>query len=152
MEHPITADRLFKIASETTTEDTVSWDRQAVILDLAIGYLDTELELLNRYRKIFDRASAAPLRWTSNRIDLIELIYRLQELHCIDDGEIAINELFAFFGSLFGLELKDSLCYNTYSDMKHRKSESRTYFPDKMCKHLNLRMQQDDDREWERRR
>lgn len=89
--------------------------------------------------------------WTGTLIELVELIYGLQEMGCINDGETAINELTGYFGRLFGIEIKDILCYNTYANIKHRKSESRTYFLDKMSERLNLRMQRDEAKEQMRR-
>ena len=91
------------------------------------------------------------LKWTGSLVELVELVYGLQEMGCINDGCSDIKELTAYFGSLFGLEVKDSHCYNAYSDMKRRKSESRTYFLDKLRERLNLRMQRDDAREMQRR-
>lgn len=91
------------------------------------------------------------LKWTGSLVELVELVYGLQEMGCINDGCSDIKELTAYFGSLFGLEIKDSHCYNAYSDMKRRKSESRTYFLDKLRERLNLRMQRDDAREMQRR-
>lgn len=42
------------------------------------------------------------------------------------------------------MEIKDRHCYGAYLDMKRRKNESRTYFLDKLCERLNLRMKRDD--------
>lgn len=92
-----------------------------------------------------------PFRWTGSLVELIEVIYALDEMGCINDGQNDIKELTAFFGSRLGLEIKDSHCYNAYTDMKRRKSESRTYFLDKMRERLNLRMQRDDAKERARR-
>lgn len=94
---------------------------------------------------------SAPFRWTGSLVELVEIIYALNEIGCINDGCSDIKELTAYFGSLLGLEIKDSYCYNAYSDMKRRKSESRTYFLDKLRERLNLRMQRDDAREQMRR-
>lgn len=121
-------------------------------LDIAIGYINTELELLRRYDRIRDLHTKTPHRWTGTIVELVELIYGLQELYCIDDGEAPINELIAFFNSSFGLEVKESHCYNAYADMKRRKNDSRTYFLDKMRERLNLRIQRDEEKERERRR
>lgn len=92
-----------------------------------------------------------PFRWTGSLVELIEIIYALDEMGCINDGETAISELTVYFGRLLGLEIKDSHCYNAYSDMKRRKSDSRTYFLDKLRERLNLRMQRDDAKEMQRR-
>ena len=90
-------------------------------------------------------------RWTGSLVELVEIIYASDEMRCINDGENAINELTTFFGNLFGLEIKDNICYNAYADMKRRKNDSRTYFLDKLSQRLNLRMQRDDERERMRR-
>lgn len=92
-----------------------------------------------------------PFRWTGTLIELVELIYGLQEIGCINDGEASINELTGYLGKLLGVEIKDILCYNTYANIKHRKNESCTYFLDKMRERLNLRMQRDDAKEQARK-
>ena len=50
-------------------------------------------------------------------------------------------------GELSGIEIKDILCYNTYTNMKHRKNESHTFFLDNMRERLNMQMQRDDKNE-----
>lgn len=116
------------------------------LLKIAIGYIDTELDLLARYGNR-NTPHETRFRWTGNLVELVEVIYALDELHCINDGELSINELFMFFGRSFGMDMKESYCYNAYADMKRRKNDSRTYFLDKMRERLNLRMQRDDEKE-----
>lgn len=98
-----------------------------------------------------DSQPTSSFRWTGSLVELIEIIYALDELGCINDGQNNIKELAAFFGSLLGLEIKDRHCYDAYLDMKRRKNESRTYFLDKLSERLNLRMQRDDAKENARR-
>ena len=63
------------------------------------GYIDTELEMLNRYGDTYPSKSLANKRhWTGTVVELIELIYALHEMKRIDDGKIAMNELAGFFG------------------------------------------------------
>lgn len=88
-------------------------------------------------------------KWTGNAIELVEIVYGLNEMGCLNDGITPIHELAAFMGTLFGVDVRD--CYSAYTDMKRRKNESRTYFLDKMRERLNKRMQQDDEREWKRK-
>lgn len=97
-------------------------------------------------------ADAPPMRWTGSTVDLIELLYGLDTLECINGGEIGMGELLAFFSRIFGLDIKDSQCYNTYAAIKGRKNDSRTYFFDKVSEKLNLRMKQDEERERMRKR
>lgn len=122
-------------------------------LDIAIGYINTELELLRRFDRVQEKTcTETPNRWTGTLVELVELICGLQEAYCIDDDRSDIKDLTAFFGGFFGMEIKVRNCYDTYLEMKHRKNESRTYFLDKLCERLNLWMQRDDEREVKRER
>ena len=94
-------------------------------------------------------ADAPPMRWTGKASDLVEILYGMAEMGCINDGKITVGELAAFFYSLFNGEAKD--CYRIYSDLKLRKNDSRTYFLDKMQEKLNRRMDMDEERERTRR-
>lgn len=133
-------------------EEVATNKTQGRFLDIALGYINTELDLLRRYGNEQEAIAPKTLhRWTGTLVEMVELIYGLQEMHCIDDGDTPINELFAFFGSQFGLEIKVRNCYDTYLDIKRRKNDSRTYFLDKMRERLNLRMQRDDEKERIRR-
>lgn len=88
-------------------------------------------------------------QWTGSTIELVELVYALDEMKSINNGEAPIHELAAFMGILFEIDVRD--CYSTYTDMKRRKNKSRTYFLDKMQEKLNKRMEQDDERERKRK-
>lgn len=82
--------------------------------------------------------------WTGSAIELVEMAYGLNEMGCINNGEVPIHELAAFIGTLLNIDVRD--CYSAYTDMKRRKNDSRTYFLDKMRERLNKRMEQDDDK------
>jgi len=92
-----------------------------------------------------NRNNVLPYRWTGSTVELVELIYGLVEMRCINNGETPITELTSFISSQFGMEIKD--CYSAYVDMKRRKNDSRTYYIDKMRERLNRRMELDDERE-----
>lgn len=93
--------------------------------------------------------SVPTLKWTGNAIDLVEMIYGISEMGCINDGEIPLKELAPVLYSFFGVNSKD--CYRFYTDIKRRKNDSRTYFLDRMQKKLNEKMQRDDELERMRR-
>lgn len=88
-------------------------------------------------------------QWTGTVVQLAELIYALDEVKCINNGNTAINDLSTLFGTLFNMDLRES--YGTYTDMKKRKNDSRTYFLDEMQQKLNKRMERDDEKERNRR-
>ena len=89
------------------------------------------------------------LQWTGNAIDLVEMIYGISEMGCINNGNIQLNELAPVLYAFFGVNSKD--CYRFYTDMKRRKNDSRTYFLDKMQVKLNEKMRRDDELERMRR-
>lgn len=146
--------RLHVLRKYLPQENDSARNTQSRFLDIAIGYINTELDLLRRYdRKQEEPMQSEPAhRWTGSLVELVEIIYALDETGCINDGQNDIKDLAAFFGSLFGMEIKVRNCYDAYLDMKRRKNESRTYFLDKLRERLNLRMQRDDEKEMKRRR
>lgn len=83
------------------------------------------------------------IRWTGNVVDLVELIYGMDEMKCINNGDLTISDLTIELSRVCNIEIKD--CYSAYVDMKRRKNNSRTYFLDKMRDRLNKRMTDDDE-------
>ncbi|UYU39505.1 RteC domain-containing protein [Bacteroides salyersiae] len=145
--------RLHVLCGYISKEETPESCTQIHFLHIVIGYIDTELEILNRYGDTYPLKPHAYKRcWTGAVVELVELIYALHEMKRIDNGEIAMNELAGFFGELFGIRLDARNLYDAYTDIKRRKGDSRTYFLDKLRERLNLRMQRDDEKERERRR
>lgn len=94
---------------------------------------------------------ATAMQWTGSTAELVELIYGLDEMKLINGGETGIKELLARFCRMFGVEIKENQCYNTYADIKRRKNESRTYFFDRAAERLNRRMMRDEEAERKRR-
>ena len=142
--------RLHVLCGYISKEETPESCTQIRFLHIVIGYIDTELEILNRYGDTYPLKPHAYKRcWTGAVVELVELIYEMKR---IDNGEIAMNELAGFFGELFGIRLDARNLYDAYTDIKRRKGDSRTYFLDKLRERLNLRMQRDDEKERERRR
>ena len=85
------------------------------------------------------------LQWTGNAIDLVELIYGIDEMGCINNGKMPLKQLAPLLYKIFGIESKD--CYRFYTDIKRRKNKSGTYFRDMMQEKLNERMLRDEELE-----
>lgn len=98
---------------------------------------------------VTDTPLVAERKWTANVIELVEIIYGMCEMECVNNGAISIHELATDLSGFYGIEVKD--CYSAYTDMKRRKGVSRTYFLDKMRERLNIRMDNDDEQEKLRR-
>lgn len=95
------------------------------------------------------KTSAPALRWTGNAIDLVEIIYGIHEMGCINGGEIPLKQLAPILYSFFGVETKD--CYRFYTDIKRRKTISHTHFLEQMQVRLNERIRRDEEAELNRR-
>ena len=96
-----------------------------------------------------EKNNSPALQWTGNAIDLVEMIYGISEMGCINNGNIQLNELAPVLYAFFGVNSKD--CYRFYTVIKRRKNDSRTYFLDKMQAKLNEKMRRDDELERMRR-
>lgn len=96
-----------------------------------------------------EKASVPALRWTGNAIDLVEMIYGIHEMGCINGGEIPLKQLAPILYSFFGVETKD--CYRFYTDIKRRKTISHTHFLEQMQARLNERIRRDEEAELNRR-
>ena len=127
---------------------------------IARAYIEIELQhhpvrnLSEERREIAAYVSKAlsfvrKIQWTGNAIDLVELIYGIDEMGCINNGNMPLKQLAPILYKIFGIESKD--CYRFYTDIKRRKNESRTYFLDKMQEKLNERMLRDEELERMRR-
>ena len=93
--------------------------------------------------------TGSPVQWTGDATDLVELIYGINEMGCINNGNMPLKQLAPLLYKIFGVESKD--CYRFYIDIKRRKNESRTYFLDKMQEKLNEKMLRDEEMERMRR-
>lgn len=99
--------------------------------------------------KVATASTTPALQWTGNTLDLVELIYGLSEMGCIDNGETPLKVLAPALYEFFGLDTKE--CYRYYSAIKLRKNPSRTYFLDKMQAKLNEKIRRDEELERMRR-
>ena len=106
----------------------------------------------NYEKKNMNTDNIPAMRWSGSMAELVELIYGLDAMKLVNEGEPGIKELLEGFCKVFGMEIKESQCYNTYADIKRRKNESRTYFFDKAAEKLNRRIQEDEGRERMRKR
>lgn len=123
-------------------------DHRSSYLDRAIELLEAALKWQRQYAQPHRLAPSitptSQFAWTGKIVELVELIYALDSRKCINNGDVKIEELVGYIGTVFGVEIKN--CFNTYVDMKKRKSDSRTCFLDDMGRRLNDRMNGDDEK------
>ena len=89
------------------------------------------------------KMSGPSLKWTGGVANLVELVYGLVEMGCVNDGDVTIGNLGNQVFGLFGL---DPIPYSrTYTNIKSRSVQNggRAYFLTEMRQMLNERIDQD---------
>ena len=89
------------------------------------------------------KTSGPSLKWTGGVANLVELVYGLVEMECVNDGDVTIGNLGNQVFGLFGL---DPIPYSrTYTNIKSRSVQNggRAYFLTEMRQMLNERIDQD---------
>jgi hypothetical protein len=106
-----------------------------------IKNLENEIAKIHLHSTLTDTVYSTVMRWTGNKIDLVELVYALHSINCINNGNIDIKEITEALSKLFNIELDDY--YRTYQDIRMRKTE-RTKFLDKLKQSLQNRLDDSD--------
>jgi len=84
-----------------------------------IKYLENKLE---EFKKATNTSyPVSNLKWTGSKVEIIELIYAVNNRNVINDGNIDIREVAIGFEKLLNIELVPYI-YDTYRDIKERKS------------------------------
>ena len=91
------------------------------------------------------------MQWTGKKTDFVELVYGLQTMGVINDGNVSVRDLLGFFNQIFGEVIPFEQCYGSYQAIKRRKLTVRAAFLESMLNGLHNRMKEDDRREQARR-
>ncbi|MEJ5996261.1 RteC domain-containing protein [Pedobacter sp. Du54] len=83
-----------------------------------------------------------PLKWTGEKINLIELLHGLYVKKQVNDGKIGIGEFFEMVGEFFGIDL--GIPKRGFDDLKLRKRLSKTHFLDSVREELLKKMEDED--------
>ena len=108
--------------------------------------LIAEMQELVRQMPVEDMKQTAvsgQLKWTGDIVNLVELVYGLVEMGCVNDGKETIGALGDKLFTFFSL---DPIAYSrTYTNIKRRtvKNGGRTYFLTEMRQMLDERIDQD---------
>ena len=103
-------------------------------------YLTHQLDVLENRSPRFT-AMGKQLKWTGQKVDLIELIYALHSSGVFDYGNASVKKIANHFQEQFQCDLRDY--YRTYSELRYRK-KSRTKFLDQLSDKLQQKMDMDD--------
>jgi hypothetical protein len=111
--------------------------------EMLIDYIQGELDKLDKPDR-YDRANyKSALKWTSNKIDLGEIIYALLYSGAVNNGNAAIIELAEAFEQIFNVEIKDDI-YHYRLDIQQRKID-QTKFLNQLIAHLRRMIDEKDE-------
>ncbi|TCD08605.1 hypothetical protein EZ449_12255 [Pedobacter frigidisoli] len=82
------------------------------------------------------------LRWTGDSCNLIELVYGIFDCRQVNDGEVDLSDLMDVFEQCFQINL--SRYFRRFTEIKRRKSMSKTRFLDEMARMVNKRIEEGD--------
>src|SRR5690554_5323997 len=109
---------------------------------LLIKRLNNELFSLKNPTQPQSETLSKNLKWTGNKVELIELIYALHAVGSINNGEVEIKEIATTLQALFNIQLGDY--YRTYIEIRARKINN-TKFLDRLKQTLQNKMYQADE-------
>lgn len=82
------------------------------------------------------------LRWTGDSCNLIELAYGIFDCKQINGGEVDLSDIMEVFEACFQVNL--SRYFRRFTEIKRRKSMSKTRFLDEMARVVNKRIEDGD--------
>ncbi|MNX33306.1 RteC protein [compost metagenome] len=82
------------------------------------------------------------LRWTGDTCNLIEVVYGLFDTKQLNEGQLNMSDIVDVFEQVFGVNL--SRYFRRFSEIKRRKTVSKTKFLDAMVEAVNRRIDEGD--------
>ena len=82
------------------------------------------------------------LRWTGDSCNLIELAYGIFDCRQINNGEVDLSDIMDVLEQCFQINL--SRYFRRFTEIKRRKSMSKTRFLDEMARVVNKRIEDGD--------
>jgi len=140
--HPETfhffSDEQFSTSHDSTVANVMAYD-------LLIIYLKREIDKLENNDNGLDfhhLQKQSRITWTSQKVNLIELIYALHNTDVINNGNVDIKDIARVAERIFKIDLGDY--YRAFLEIRLRK-KGRTKFLDLLKENLEKRMDEIDD-------
>lgn len=90
--------------------------------EMLMDYIRKELERLENWVSETQECYISTMRWTSEKIDFVEMLYALQVSGVVNDGKVTVKELAKGLGYVFNLDVSKDL-YKYLGQIKQRKKE-----------------------------
>jgi len=105
-------------------------------------YLIDEIDAIGATDIDMLKTKRGSMEWTGEGVNIVELIYGLYETGQINHGKASLAELMDYFGQTLNINL--TKYFKRFSDIKARKSMSKTRFLDEMTLKVNKRIEDSD--------
>lgn len=105
-------------------------------------YLVNELDGLIGISDNYASVKSKNLVWTGDVVNIVELVYGVYETGQVNEGKASLAELMDYFGH--ALQINLTKYFKRFSDIKRRKSMSKTRFLDEMTQKVNQRIEDSD--------
>lgn len=90
--------------------------------------------IIKQIRSLNKSVESTGLTWSGSKTDLIELIYALHSVGCVNQGAASIKQIATCFESLFNIKLNGY--YRAFLDIKLRKGPQMGFIEDMRLKYL----------------
>ena len=111
--------------------------------DLFSDYVENKIEAINNSCNLHHPSLQSNLNWTGTKIELVELIYALNQQKVFNGGNTDIKEIAAVVGKMFNIDIEESI-YRSYTDIKNRKT-GHTKFLNSLSESLNNKIIAEED-------
>jgi len=105
-------------------------------------FITAEIDMRTSFERSAVKPSGKEIKWTGEGVNIVELIYGIYETGQVNEGKATIAELMDFFGQ--SLKINLTKYFKRFSDIKRRKSMSKTRFLDEMQQKVNKRIEDSD--------
>ena len=140
-------DPQFSTSYDFKTAKIISYDFKTAKI-IANGLLEiyltnrlNELDKREQRKEIKNGYAGKPVRWTGTKRALVELIYALDTVGCLNKGTLDIKEIVAYFEEMLDIDLGDF--YHCYMELKAKAKDS-TSFLTLLRERLRMRMDEQD--------
>lgn len=113
-----------------------------IAFELLQAQVISELELPVVAGAVVKSKKGKELRWTGDSCNLIELAYGIFDCKQINDGKVDLSDIMDVFEACFQVNL--SRYFRRFTEIKRRKSISKTRFLDEMARVVNKRIEDGD--------
>jgi hypothetical protein len=131
----INQDKVFSTSHDFIFAKLMAYDTLSTFLNNTIKDVESDASL--------KQAKKDKMVWTGSKAALIELIYGLHSCGVINNGNVEVKQIAAFFEEHFNVNVGN--WYRAFQDMRERKAQ-RTIFVDQLKKKLLDRMDETDNR------